>query len=54
VTLGDWARPLLAETPLGRLGTMEELAAFAISLVDGSNRFQTAQYFSFSGGWSEV
>jgi NAD(P)-dependent dehydrogenase (short-subunit alcohol dehydrogenase family) len=54
VTLGDWARPLLAETPLGRLGTMEELAAFAISLLDGSNRFQTAQYFSFSGGWSEV
>ncbi|MBW8754988.1 MAG: SDR family oxidoreductase [Sphingomonadales bacterium] len=54
VTLGDWAEPLLAETPLGRLGTMEELAAFAISLLDGSNRFQTAQYFSFSGGWSEL
>lgn len=54
VTLGDWAKPLLAETPLGRLGTMEELAAFAISLLDGSNRFQTAQYFSFSGGWSEL
>jgi 3-oxoacyl-[acyl-carrier protein] reductase len=39
---------------MGRLGTMEELAAFAISLLDGSNRFQTAQYFSFSGGWSEL
>jgi 3-oxoacyl-[acyl-carrier protein] reductase len=52
ITLGDWARPLLAETPLPRLGTMEELAAFAISLLDGSNRFQTAQYFSFSGGWN--
>jgi 3-oxoacyl-[acyl-carrier protein] reductase len=54
VTLGEWAEPLLAETPLPWLGTMEELAAFAISLVDGSNRFQTAQYFSFSGGWSEM
>lgn len=53
VTMGDWAKPLLAETPLPWLGTMEELAASAISLVDGSNRFQTAQYFSFSGGWSE-
>jgi 3-oxoacyl-[acyl-carrier protein] reductase len=52
ITMGDWARPLLAETPLPRLGTMEELAAFAISLLDGSNRFQTAQYFSFSGGWN--
>jgi 3-oxoacyl-[acyl-carrier protein] reductase len=54
VTLGEWAEPLLAETPLPWLGTMEELAASAISLVDGSNRFQTAQYFSFSGGWSEA
>jgi 3-oxoacyl-[acyl-carrier protein] reductase len=54
VTLGDWAEPLLAETPLPWLGTMEELAAFACPLVDGSNRFQTAQYFSFSGGWSEA
>jgi 3-oxoacyl-[acyl-carrier protein] reductase len=54
ITLGPWADPLLAETPLPWLGTMEELAAFAISLVDGSNRFQTAQYFSFSGGWSET
>lgn len=51
VTLGDWSVDLVAETPLGRLGTMEELAAFAAVLLDGSNRFQTAQYFSFSGGW---
>ncbi|MGE3692199.1 MAG: SDR family NAD(P)-dependent oxidoreductase [Novosphingobium sp.] len=48
---GDWSKHLEAETPLGRLGTMEELAAFATVLLDGSNRFQTAQYFSFSGGW---
>ena len=54
ITLGDWARPLMEQSPMGRLGTMEELAAFAISLLDGSNRFQTAQYFSFSGGWSEL
>jgi len=54
VDAGEWARPLLAETPLPWLGTMEQLASFAISLLDGSNRFQTAQYFSFSGGWSEL
>lgn len=52
VALGGWAEPLLAETPLGRLGTMEELAAFAAVLLDGTNRFQTAQVFSFSGGWN--
>jgi len=51
VSLGEWSDQLVAETPLGRLGTMEELAAFAAVLLDGSNRFQTAQYFSFSGGW---
>jgi 3-oxoacyl-[acyl-carrier protein] reductase len=54
IALGDWAQPLMDQSPMGRLGTMEELAAFAISLLDGSNRFQTAQYFSFSGGWSEL
>lgn len=51
VVPGAWSEHLIAETPLGRLGTMEELAAFATVLLDGSNRFQTAQYFSFSGGW---
>jgi 3-oxoacyl-[acyl-carrier protein] reductase len=54
VNAGPWAAPLVAETPLGRLGTMEEMAAFAVSLLDGSNRFQTAQYFSFSGGWNSL
>jgi len=54
VTPGDWSADLVAETPLGRLGTMEELAAFAAVLLDGSNRFQTAQYFSFSGGWDAL
>ncbi len=48
---GEWSAKLVAETPLGRLGTMEELGAFAAVLLDGSNRFQTAHYFSFSGGW---
>ncbi len=51
VTSGSWSAALESETPLGRLGTMNELAAFAQVLLDGSNRFQTAQYFSYSGGW---
>ena len=52
ITSGDWSRALENETPLKRLGTMNELAAFAQVLLDGSNRFQTAQYFSYSGGWN--
>lgn len=51
VTPGEWSKPLEAETPLGRLGTMEELASFAHVLLDGTNKFQTANYFSYSGGW---
>lgn len=51
VVPGAWAESLLQETPLGRLGTMQELANFAGVLLDGSSRFQTGQYFSFSGGW---
>jgi len=51
-TPGPWSAPLEAETPLGRVGTMEELAAFAVVLLDGTNRFQTGQYFSYSGGWN--
>jgi 3-oxoacyl-[acyl-carrier protein] reductase len=54
VNLGAWSERLVAETPLGRLGTMEELAAFAQVLLDGTNRFQTAQYFSYSGGWQAL
>ncbi|MET0379621.1 MAG: SDR family oxidoreductase [Spongiibacteraceae bacterium] len=52
VPSGAWSEALERETPLGRLGTMEELAAFAQVLLDGSNRFQTGQYFSYSGGWN--
>jgi hypothetical protein len=33
---------------------MEELAAFAAVLLDGTNRFQTAHYFSYSGGWHSL
>ena len=41
-----------AQVPMKRLGTMDELAAFTSVLLDGTNRFQTGQFFSFSGGWS--
>ncbi|MEM1333816.1 MAG: SDR family oxidoreductase [Actinomycetota bacterium] len=40
-----------AQTPMRRLGTMDELAAFTSTLLDGSTRFQTGQFFDFSGGW---
>jgi len=41
-----------AQVPLHRLGTMRELAEFTSVLLDGRSRFQTGQFFSFSGGWS--
>jgi 3-oxoacyl-[acyl-carrier protein] reductase len=39
------------QVPMRRLGTMDELASFTAGLLDGSNRFQTGQFFDFSGGW---
>jgi NAD(P)-dependent dehydrogenase (short-subunit alcohol dehydrogenase family) len=41
-----------AQVPMRRLGTMDELAEFTAVLLDGRSRFQTGQFFSFSGGWS--
>jgi NAD(P)-dependent dehydrogenase (short-subunit alcohol dehydrogenase family) len=35
-----------------RLGTMDELAEFTAVLLEGRTRFQTGQFFSFSGGWT--
>ncbi|MEP1122652.1 MAG: SDR family oxidoreductase [Ilumatobacter sp.] len=40
-----------AQTPMRRLGTMNELAHVTAPLLDGMNRFQTGQFFDFSGGW---
>ena len=44
-------RRIEAQTPMRRLGTMDELAHVAAPLLDGRNRFQTGQFFDFSGGW---
>lgn len=41
-----------AQVPMRRLGSLEELAEFTAVLLDGRSRFQTGQFFSFSGGWS--
>jgi 3-oxoacyl-[acyl-carrier protein] reductase len=40
-----------AQVPMGRLGTLDELANFAAVFIDGTSRFQTGQFVSFSGGW---
>jgi 3-oxoacyl-[acyl-carrier protein] reductase len=40
-----------AQVPMGRLGTLDELAHFASVFLDGTSRFQTGQFVSFSGGW---
>jgi 3-oxoacyl-[acyl-carrier protein] reductase len=39
--------------PVKRLGDPREVAHFCAALMDGRNRFQTGQFFSLSGGWSE-
>ncbi len=41
-----------AQVPMGRLGTMEEFAAFCSVFIDGTARFQTGQCVGFDGGWS--
>ncbi len=41
-----------SRVPLGRLGTMEEFAYFCAPFVDGTSRFTTGQFVSYSGGWS--
>jgi NAD(P)-dependent dehydrogenase (short-subunit alcohol dehydrogenase family) len=38
--------------PMRRLGSMEELAHFALPFVDGSSRFTTGQFVAFAGGWA--
>jgi NAD(P)-dependent dehydrogenase (short-subunit alcohol dehydrogenase family) len=42
-----------ARVPMKRFGQPAEIAHFAASLLDGGNRFQTGQFFSLSGGWSD-
>jgi len=41
-----------AQVPLGRLGTMEEFAAFCMPFVDGTSRFTTGQFVAYAGGWA--
>jgi NAD(P)-dependent dehydrogenase (short-subunit alcohol dehydrogenase family) len=40
-----------AMVPMGRLGTLGELAHFAAPFVDGTSRFTTGQFVAFAGGW---
>jgi len=41
-----------AQVPMGRLGTMEEFAAFCMAFLDGSSQFTTGQYVAYAGGWA--
>ena len=40
-----------AQVPMGRLGTLEEFAAFCMAFVDGTSRFTTGQFVAYAGGW---
>lgn len=41
-----------AMVPMGRLGTLDELAHMALPFVDGTSRFTTGQFLAFAGGWA--
>jgi 3-oxoacyl-[acyl-carrier protein] reductase len=41
-----------AQVPMGRLGTLDELAHFSAGFVDGTSRFATGQFVAFAGGWA--
>ena len=41
-----------AQVPMGRLGTLDELAHFAAPFVDGTSRFTTGQFVAYAGGWA--
>ena len=41
-----------AMVPMGRLGTLDELAHFAMPYIDGTSRFTTGQFVAFAGGWA--
>ena len=40
------------QVPLGRLGTVEEFAAFCMPFVDGTSKFTTGQFVAYAGGWA--
>jgi 3-oxoacyl-[acyl-carrier protein] reductase len=41
-----------AMVPMGRLGTLDELAHFSMAFLDGTSRFTTGQFVAFAGGWA--
>ncbi|MEO1061197.1 MAG: SDR family oxidoreductase [Actinomycetota bacterium] len=41
-----------AQVPMGRLGTMEEFAAFCAVFLDGTSGFQTGAFVPYAGGWA--
>jgi 3-oxoacyl-[acyl-carrier protein] reductase len=49
---GERRQRIERQVPARRLGGMDELAEFAVVLLEGRTRFQTGQFFSYSGGWS--
>ena len=41
-----------AMVPMKRLGSMQELAHFCATFVDGTSRFTTGQFVAYAGGWA--
>lgn len=41
-----------AQVPMGRLGSLDEVAAAAVPFLDGTSRFATGQFVALAGGWA--
>jgi NAD(P)-dependent dehydrogenase (short-subunit alcohol dehydrogenase family) len=52
--LADFAGRVTSATPLGRVGTAEEIADAVLFLASDESRYVTAQELLVDGGWASV
>jgi NAD(P)-dependent dehydrogenase (short-subunit alcohol dehydrogenase family) len=43
---------LEAMVPMKRMGSLDEFAAFAMAMLDGTSGFTTGQFVAYAGGWA--
>jgi gluconate 5-dehydrogenase len=48
----DLSGRLLAQTPLGRFGTLKDIGGAAVFLASGASAYMTGQSLLIDGGWT--